>query len=663
MPKSVVDHLSRGHGQFIFLSPDPETIRRVVPRADELLPTPTRIFLREEGADELVGFPVLASRSLRRLGSQLHEVLDAEEQAQVAAVTRAAFDSKAYAARWEAYRTSLAQVIENSVVASLGYDYGSVFWLHHSIDLARRLHEVPRRLRQQDPTTARDHGDTVTFKVYQRWLERVRQLYQQLLPRLAEEMNTDAESLLPPVFTLMAENTLILTHDYIGPDLKELNGYLRAIEEVDARALRGQLDAISAWHGQLLTRDPVVRGVAEQIYGVDPDGDPRRLLFRRGYMEFLSRHPTWDRSRLFTPDQVRSWEGLAERLKAFEILHVLRKMLVPVQREEGRFVCRDRSINTTWVGGPPVLELAAGTRPMDFTHPWVVDPTVQRFGLVYDITDFSATISLLGKVEKTAIDKAFRMTARFQRRIDADATALGLRLEKYLGDGAFYSGRSARQLLVLAIRIQRLYPQFVRDGFPFDKGLRIALNFGEYRLLPLQGEPGLLEPRYEYFGHGLVELSRLTTGKKTQEIEAFKTFLLSQGYPDSAVAKFFAPMMRRDADLVSKVDESRDFYAYINPNQALINEGIVVTEPFVRRLGSFDQMIYAKQHGGGYVGIAVPLPDGSEEWIGFRKLGRARFKGLDPLPIYEMVDGGDWDPAHTKPIPTQPLFDALERLF
>ncbi len=29
------------------------------------------------------------------------------------------------------------------------------------------------------------------------------------------------------------------------------------------------------------------------------------------------------------------------------------------------------------------------------TAPWVFNPVVQRFGLVYDITEFSATISLV----------------------------------------------------------------------------------------------------------------------------------------------------------------------------------------------------------------------------------------------------------------------------
>ena len=63
-----------------------------------------------------------------------------------------------------------------------------------------------------------------------------------------------------------------------------------------------------------------------------------------------------------------------------------------------------------------MLHLSKATRPIDFMAPWVVDPLVERYGLVYDITEFSTIISLLGRAEKSALDNAFRMMFRFQRR-------------------------------------------------------------------------------------------------------------------------------------------------------------------------------------------------------------------------------------------------------
>ncbi len=251
---------------------------------------------------------------------------------------------------------------------------------------------------------------------------------------------------------------------------------------------------------------------------------------RPGFLTFLTRHPHYPAAQLLSAEQALVLEKLFDKLREFEILHAMRRMLVPVENENNQLISRDRSINTTWVGGPPVLRLSLATRPIDFGSPWVVNPVVQRFGLIYDITDFSTTLSLLGRSERSALEEAFRMTAHFQRQINGLGFDLNVRLEKYLGDGAFYSGRHPRQLLAMAIEIQRLYPVFVERGYPFNRGLRIAMNHGEYRLLPLQeGRGGAT--RYEFFGHGLVELSRLSTGKKTQEIDEFKTYLISRATP------------------------------------------------------------------------------------------------------------------------------------
>jgi hypothetical protein len=338
-------------------------------------------------------------------------------------------------------------------------------------------------------------------------------------------------------------------------------------------------------------------------------------------------------------------------------------MILPLEREGDKLVFRDGGTNSTWVGGPEELTLSPVTRPVDFGLPWVVNPVVERFGLVYDITDFSTTLSMLGRAQKTALESAFRLSAQMQRNINSLASNLNLKLEKYLGDGAFYSGRHPRRMLALAIHIQRLYPKFVDERkFPFDRGLRIALNYGEYRLLPLEADTKAGEARYEFFGHGLVELSRLTTGKKTQEVEAFKTYLVSQGYSDSAVNQFFAPMSQRNQDLVSRIDEARRFYAYINQTSTLINEGMVATEPFLADLGAFEPMYYARQHGRGF--IAFYLEEGGHRFlVGVRKLGLAKFKGLEPMPVYEVVDGEGWDLKAVKEIPGQPLLNHLERLF
>jgi class 3 adenylate cyclase len=183
--------------------------------------------------------------------------------------------------------------------------------------------------------------------------------------------------------------------------------------------------------------------------------------------------------------------------------------------------------------------------------PWVVDPLVERYGMIYDISDFSATLSVLHRAGNESQEGAFLTMFRFQRRINRLAVSHRAKLEKYLGDGAFYSSREATNLLLCSIQLQRYYVEAVREGLPFDRGMRIALNFGPYRLIPMGGQAGEGE-RYEFFGPGLVELSRLTTGKATQEIDEVKTMLINQGYPEATVHRFFAPLSHKNVDVVDK---------------------------------------------------------------------------------------------------------------
>ncbi|MDA8017437.1 MAG: hypothetical protein MPN21_08295 [Thermoanaerobaculia bacterium] len=658
MSVSALDQLCRG--SFAFLKPEPTEIRRVVPQIDEIVPQPQKIYLKDESATPLVGFPIAQGRTLEKLEQRFLAYVDAEIEVQVAYHTRASFDSKAYARIWESYRSFLDQVLDNATVSSVGRDYVGVFWLHHSDTVCRAICDIPRGLRRDHSVVGREHGNDIKYKVYFKWIDRITTLTYDIAHRLAPEMEVGEDELFPGLLALMRDNVLVFTEDYVSPDLTELSSYFSGCLKIDARDLKQRVKALDSWHDRLLRTDATVRAAAEIAGAAEPD--PAQVLMRKGWMTFLSRHPRWNGDTFPTDAQIQVWEGLLDKIKEFEILVAMRKMLLPLEREGEKLLARQRNTNATWVG-PPELELSPVTRPVDFGLPWVVNPVVQRYGLVYDITDFSSTLSMLGRAERTALDQAFRLSAQFQRRVNSLASSLSLKLEKYLGDGAFYSGRNPRRMLALAIHIQRLYPEFVDErSYPFDRGLRIALNFGEYRLLPLEPDSRGGEPRYEFFGHGLVELSRLTTGKKTQEVEAFKTYLVSQGYSDTAVNQFFGPMLQRNQDLVSKIDEARRFFAYINQTSTLINEGLVATEPFLADLGAFETMYYARQHGRGFIGFH--LEEGGHSFlVGVRKLGLAKFKGLETSPVFEVVDGSHWDHDALKEIPSQPLLNHLERLF
>ncbi len=661
MSKTVIDHLVRG--TFSFLLSVPEEIRRAVPQAEEVLPCPQVIFPENEAESPLRGFPVLRSRTLDALEKTLEVYLDAECDAQFAYHLRQGFDSRAYAEKWESYRARLTQVMENVTVSRHGGNYAAIFWLYHSSAVVGHLQAIPRHLRRQDLTLGREHGDEVKYKVFFKWIDKAVTTVYDTAHRLSSELEEEEDALFPPILALMRDNVLIFTEDYIGPDLSELSSYFNGCLKIDGRDLRQRLSSLETWHRNVLARDPVLRAAVTHLLGSQPQGDPQSLLSRPGYVSFLSSHPSYRHEKLLPPDKIQVWESLVGKIKEFEILNALRKMVLPLDVEERALICREPASTRGRSTDRVARRVSTATRPIDFSAAWVVNPVIERCGLVYDITDFSATISMLGRAEKMAIEGAFRLTSVFQRKINKLARSLDLRLEKYLGDGAFYSGRHARRMLVVAIHLQRTYPQFLARGFPFRSGLRIAMNYGEYRLMPLEGTPADGTARYEFFGHGLVELSRLSTGKKTQELEEFKTYLISQGYPETAVNKFFSPLLKTDAELVSKIEESRRFYAYINQNNALINEGIVATEPFVSRLGTFSEMYFAKEAGRGYITVVIDEEVGGRLVVGIRKLGIGNFKGLEPMPVYEIVDGGAWDESGFKNIPPQNLMGALERLF
>ena len=260
-------------------------------------------------------------------------------------------------------------------------------------------------------------------------------------------------------------------------------------------------------------------------------------------------------------------------------------------------------------------------------------------------------------------DSSYRSVFRFQRWVNQMAKSRRLQLEKYLGDGALYSGRHPAKLMVMALELQRYYERALREGFPFDRGMRIALNFGEYRLLPIEeGDFGGTR-RYEFFGHGIVELSRLATGKTMREIDEIKHLLVGQGYESSEVEDFFAPAVRKNIDLVDKDEESRRFYCYINQTGALVNEGIVSTREFLSQLDRSEDLgtLYRGQDQNRHY-FVFPINDGVEDfWFGIRKLGLATLKGLDRMPVYEIVDGGIWQDEELEEAPYPRLLDCLDR--
>ncbi|HEV8629490.1 MAG TPA: hypothetical protein VGV61_04165 [Thermoanaerobaculia bacterium] len=649
-------------GPLNFLQADAEEIYRLLPELTELLPLPQRVHFADEAATPVVGYPILSSGGMKGLREALAAYIRAEEEAQLAPLLRQAVDAPGLQAAWDRYRLLLARATENVTTSSYGRHFPDIFWLHHSLDVARLLKETPRRITRLNLNLGKEQGGALKYKVLYRYLDRVLSLTYDLAHRLAGDTEELEEEIFPALLSRMRDNVLIFTEDHISPDLAELGHYLQGYLKIDGADLRFRLAKLVEWLQERLATDQRLRAAATQLLRLPPTADARDLLRCRGFVEYLSGVPGYDRRLLLSAEQVQVWEALLVKLKEFELLHAIRRLVVAIDEHDGKLVLADRSLNRTWVSGPPMVEVSSATRPLDFMAPWVVDPQISRNGMIYDITDFSHIVSQLRRAGTEEQDRSFRQMFRFQRRVHRLATGQRLRLEKYLGDGAFYSAREAWRMLIVALQVQRYYRQALDEGFPFNRGMRIALNFAQYRLLPIHGGTAAEPERYEFFGHGVVELSRLTTGKSMREVEEMKILLVNLGYPEAAVHRFFAPLAAGDHDVVDKREERRRFYAYINRNGNLVNEGIIATEQLISRLAGEEaaQRLYPLHYEGrDYVALVLELPEG-RCLAGLRKLGIVKLKGLEPLAVYELVDGGAF-PAGLQPLPGADLMAALER--
>ncbi len=646
-----------------FLLRDSEDVRRLFPEADRALPPPQKIFLEDEASTPIQGYAIQVTPELVALERAFEQYVLLEEEVELAILQRAAFDSQAFQGSWERYRLLLTRAAENVTTASYGRNFPAVFWLWHSWSFARVFKDAPKRMLRRDLSIGREHGDAMKYQILQKVLDRLTNINYDLVQRLSLDTDEVEEQLFPILFTRMRDNVLIFTEDHLSPNLAELSSYFSGCLHLDSRDFRARLIRVLEWYTAVLPADPELMRSAE-LAGFGRGDDPRTHLNRPGYLSYLTARSGYDPSEMLSAPQVQVWEKLLVKLKEFELFHALRKSIVLCEKQGDIVVGRGRGSGRVSATGE-WLRLSPSTRPLDFMAPWVIDPVVSRFGLIYDISEFTETVTLLRRSGSLEQDRSFRMMFRYQRKVNRLAQQNHANLEKYLGDGAFYSSREAHCLVVLAMQIQRAYREALTRGFPFSKGLRIALNHGQYRLLPIQMGSERESERYEFFGHGVVELSRLTTGKGSRDIEELKTLLITHGYPEATVNRFFAPMVRSNVDVVDKSERAREFFAYINDNGGLVNEGIVATGEFISRLSkekNFDRIFRLVDGQRSWVAVKVDGA-GTSFLVGLRKLGMAQLKGLDNTPIYEIVDAAIWGDHTLIEMRGRDLVEEIEREF
>lgn len=568
-------------------------------RSAGMFPVPAKIFLLDEMEPKGYGFPLTRTPALDDLETRLQRWLDEERTARGVPTVRAND-------LLLAYRDQVLRLARNAFDSSVLADYHSVFWLMHTQQTSRLFTAFGRKL--VDSGIGRDEAERVRYALHQKWTAAMR------------ESTADNHGFLE----LALENPLISVEEFVSPDLRELRGYFLAHLRRDYTAFRKGFDAIRAALGDLLGRDNVLRR-AITLLGYPESSVPHVVaVLDPRVRSLLEEHPSYE-----PPPGASSIDLVSKRLLELFIVQSLRRGILWMKTTaDGENVSDDGT----------ATQYSRAIRPMNFGRRGVVEPIVYRYGLVYDITSFTETLGEIARGGKGEEQSSYRQMLDFQRELVELVRRYGLQFEKFLGDGAFYTSRRATRSIHAAVAIQQFYSEQRSRGFAFNRGMRIALNYGYYRLLPMQVSSDGTQ-LMEFYGPGIVELSRLTTGKTTKELEDIQHLLLTHGYDQQEVYRFFAPLSR-SVDHLDSAQQAREFYAYVNENGHLINEGIVCSIPFVQQLSTEiiedGQRLYRLRTPWSlYLGF--PGSSDSGGYIGVRILGSVSLKGIGAQEIGEVV--------------------------
>jgi hypothetical protein len=549
---------------------------------------PSKIFLLDELEPMGYGFPLAKTPAMDDLEGRLSRWLDEELTSHGKPSVRAN-DLLA------SYREQTLKLARNAIESSVLADYHSVFWLLHTQQTARLFTGLVRRAIEAG--IARDDAERLRYALHGKWTRTLRESAQ-----------------VSGFLELVLDNPLIGCEEFVSPDLRELRGYFLAHLRRDFHLFRKAFDDLRTSAADVITRDRVLRRALTLLGYPDSSIPPVIAMFDPRVRQLIEEHGL----------EVKIVDAIARRvLEAFIVQALRRGMIWMNTTAEGDNVGED---GTTY---------SRAIRPMNFGRRGVVEPIVYRYGLVYDITSFTETLGEIARGGKGEEQSSYRQMLDFQRELVEITRRFGLQFEKFLGDGAFYTSRRATRAVHAAIAIQQFYSAQRARGFAFNRGMRIALNYGYYRLLPMQVSADGTQ-LMEFYGPGIVELSRLTTGKATKELEDMQHFLLSHGYDQNDVYRFFAPLARNAND-ADAVQQEREFYAYVNESGHLVNEGIVVSIPFLTQLTQEivedSQKLY-RLRTPWTVYVGFPTADG---YIGVRLLGSVSLKGIGAQEIGELV--------------------------
>lgn len=625
--------------------------KELFPELAASIPPPYPIFAADEEQVLAYGYPVAVTETSTRLRAKLGEHAAAQTAHQVQLV----LGNRERDEELTSIRADLLQqvtlVMENALLSDYGRGLFEILVLALSWHVAEAVANVPRIVARENAAMARKHGEKIRFLVARSFASLLDEAGKEASRRLHSLAKTGLMRRLHllPVITM---DLLPLARIDLPRDPLTLASYVGVRYGINGKEVLGRGESALLRLTDVLAKRAELRGAflaatgAIELSGERAFLEPRLWTVARA-MDLLER--------IDVPVRLADlYTDLGKRLKRFEVIAAVRRHVVDVSTVDGTL---------TVVSRRPTFTISPSTRPMDFFRPGVIDSAVQRFGLVYDLTNFTQTLEEIRKHGHRAEEQALRFMYIFQERLNDIRRRRRLTFEKFLGDGAFYSSRRAARVLAAACEIQQLYDTLRKNGFPFSKGIRIAVNFGTYQLLPMMTDERGQASRFEFFGHGIVELLRLTTGKSTREIEEIAEHLIHSGYNPKLVDDFLAPLLRARSGAPD--GDPRSFTVRIDRNGELINEGIVLTPAFVEELAReipAVRSVPAEAVGLRWAVVGLPDEDPLGVFVGLRFVGVAHLKGLRPLEIIEAMPWRGSPPTDAPPEHAGALLDVLRRL-
>ena len=620
--------------------------------ASHRVPTPYLLFADDEKTPIVLGFALRVSTEWESFLRELSRLVEAEAHYRRSLALHEEINKATLVELRRALVGQVGKLFENAVLYDYGQRLPEVLWLVLTREIAERIASASHDIATATPQITPRALDEIRYAIGQRLVDVATRGRTQAIDRVRASEGLQPSAASRAFADQLREDLLPFVERRLGRDHNEVHSYMQGHMRVEAARFHTLFDNTTAQLQQLRATD---QNFDQVLATIDPEIltlPAERLLFSSGVLDLLQSWPNPRTPRL-SADMRRLLSELALRCKRFEVLATLRDHVYPVAERGARTVTQiDRR----------VVNLSSFTRPYDFTAPGVLPSVVRRYGLLYDMVEFTQLLEELRRRGRSTEDSAMRMMVRFLGQVDEIRDRYRLKFEKFMGDGAFYSARSARSVLLAATELRVLYEHLRQQGFPFDRGLRLAINVGTYHLLPMVSV-AVDRPHFEFFGHGLVELARLTSGKTTHEVEDIADFLIAAGYDVHKVLQFLEPV--RHSNRFTEFVKDRPYAAFIAENGELVNLGGVATESFLRdlELEWADAPVGECAYGGQrWLTMGIGADPGAGPWIGLRSLGIARLKGLEPTPLAEIVVLEKLPPDHSVLSPGTPLIATLQQL-